>query len=51
MKAPRQWINTDQRRTIRDLTWLTAYACYHSLRQKAKTDNLLTKVPRQWINT
>ena len=42
MKAPRQWINTRLKEDPKRLDLVDCfYACYRSLRQKAKTDNLV----------
>ena len=42
MKAPRQLINTWLKEDTKRIDLVNCfYACYHSRRQKAKTDNLL----------
>ena len=43
MKAPRQWIDTWLKEDPKRLDLVDCFdACYHSCRQKAKSDNLLT---------
>ena len=42
MKAPRQWINTWLKEDPKRLDLADCFdACYHSPRQKTKTNNLL----------